>query len=484
MTERRALACAVALGAALRVFDLGGESFWGDELAMALVTGRGWDAVRDELLRGRAPVFLLLGHFWMLAFGTGEAAARSLSALAGIVSLPLLYLVGRRLTDGPTAVLGVLLMAVSGFQIAYAQEYRYYALLVLLALVSMLFYVRVVEAGRPGDVVGWALCSGALFHTHPYGLLVAAAQDVHFALWVSGRPRLRRSWVAAHALLAVLVLPGLVVRQMGTFTGAQRIPSWIAEPSAWQPLVTLSHFLFPRGTSPWLVAVAFGALLVAFVAQRARGTRLRLASRGHGALLALWLALPILVPLVASWLFTPIYVDRYVMAASPALYLAVALVLQAVRGAVPLPLSVCALLVAIAPGLHDYYATIQKEQWREAAARLRAQAGPGDVVVFLEPAPGLQARAFGWYHRGPARVCSIDRDRAGADARQLWSALLACVPPAGRVFAFERTSAAPQHSWVQQWIAGPDPRLRLRGEELFRGITLREVQPVSPGPAS
>jgi 4-amino-4-deoxy-L-arabinose transferase-like glycosyltransferase len=472
---RQGLVASLVLGVALRVYDLGGESFWGDELAMALATGRGWDAVREELLRGRAPVFPVLGHLWLQAFGTSEAAARSLSALAGIASLPLLFAVGRRLVDAPTAVLAVLLMAVSGFQIAYAQEYRYYALVVALTLLASLLYLRALAAERGADLSAWAVAGAALFHTHPYGLLVVAAQDAHFLLAARARAPLRRGFALAHLLLAALVLPGLLVRQAGTHAGHQRLPSWIEAPAPWQPALTFGHFLLPQGTPP-LAAVSLAALLggSALLALRRGPLAATGLTRDGARLLALWLALPLLVPLLASWLFAPVYVDRYVIAASPPAYLLVAAGLRAIRQTAPLRLTVAGFLLACAPGLFSYYARPQKEQWREAAGFLRATAADGDVVVFVEPGQRPQSRALAWYGTGSARACSVDRE--AADAGRLFSAFAACLPRAGRAFVFERAPATVQQGFRSQWIDGPHPVLRRRDERRFQGIRILEVE--------
>ncbi len=93
----RLLVCLVmVIGAGLRFYDLGAESYWLDEVTMANVAGASLQALSSDVRQtGRPPVYPLLLHFWMQAFGTSEATARALSASVGAGALGLMYMVGR-----------------------------------------------------------------------------------------------------------------------------------------------------------------------------------------------------------------------------------------------------------------------------------------------------------------------------------------------------------------------------------------------------
>ena len=60
----------IVLGAALRVYNLGEESYWNDEITMLRVAGSNQSSVFDLALGGRPPVYVLLAHFWIKMFGT------------------------------------------------------------------------------------------------------------------------------------------------------------------------------------------------------------------------------------------------------------------------------------------------------------------------------------------------------------------------------------------------------------------------------
>ena len=86
----------VALGAALRLIALGHKSFWLDEIASVVIArmpGNSfwWWVWHDE---GNMALYYVMLRPW-LHIHLGEATVRLLSVLPGIVSIPMMYLLGR-----------------------------------------------------------------------------------------------------------------------------------------------------------------------------------------------------------------------------------------------------------------------------------------------------------------------------------------------------------------------------------------------------
>ena len=83
------------LGITLRFYDLGAESYWIDEMFTVI---EGHQSIFQLLASGRLdqpPAFYLPFHLWVQLFGYTEIGTRSFSALAGIGSIVLIYMVGR-----------------------------------------------------------------------------------------------------------------------------------------------------------------------------------------------------------------------------------------------------------------------------------------------------------------------------------------------------------------------------------------------------
>ena len=136
----------ILIGAVLRVYDLGAESFWFDEIFtihfVSLDLPTLIQQLTTEVEMTRHAVYYLSAHFWVLPSGISEVSIRSLSVIFGVLSIGMMYLVGRQLFGENVGLISSFLMAVSEFQIYHSQEARFYSLLVLLTLCSLYPHVK------------------------------------------------------------------------------------------------------------------------------------------------------------------------------------------------------------------------------------------------------------------------------------------------------------------------------------------------------
>lgn len=88
------------------------------------------------------PLYYFFLNLWMHLFGNSEASLRSLSLLASVGSIPLLYILGRTLLSAEAGIYAAFIFSFAPMQIAYAQEARPYSLLVFFALLSTWFAVN------------------------------------------------------------------------------------------------------------------------------------------------------------------------------------------------------------------------------------------------------------------------------------------------------------------------------------------------------
>ena len=150
----------VILASILRFYDLGRESYWWDEFVTVRVAQ---ENLLTILQGGRPPLYIILAHFWIKLFGTTEMATRSLSAIAGVAAIPVLYVVGRNLFDKKVGLISAFLMAIPLFQIYYSQEFRYYSVYVLITLISFYFFIAFLKEGRLSYLILYTLSIILLF---------------------------------------------------------------------------------------------------------------------------------------------------------------------------------------------------------------------------------------------------------------------------------------------------------------------------------
>jgi mannosyltransferase len=187
-------------------------------------------------------------------------------------------------------------------------------------------------------------------------------------------------------------------------------------------------------------------------------------------LVGCWLVCPIVLPFVLSDVMSPIYHDRYTISAAPALYLLLASGIASVRKVVPEIVTLGALVIVIAPGLHHYYVTDVKEQWREVAQYVEENAGRDDAIVFAPDENGWQQKSFYWYYRGSLPGCGIDV-RLMDDA-SIENARARCTSGAQRFWLVMRGTSEVVGRFKAWFLNRNHADIRLIREQQFKGISI------------
>ncbi|HET7120076.1 MAG TPA: glycosyltransferase family 39 protein [Solirubrobacterales bacterium] len=202
-----------AVAALLRFATLGVQSYHHDEIVTAsrvLREGFGHAMSAVGFSESAPPLYYALAWVWTQATGTGEWGLRSLSAAAGVATVPVAYLVGRELRGRRAGLLTAALVAVNPMLVWYSQEARAYALLSLFSVIALLYCVRALRYGRRRDFTIWGLAAALALATHYFAVFPLLAEIL--VLWRRrGRATLAGLWLVA---LAAALLAPLAIHQM------------------------------------------------------------------------------------------------------------------------------------------------------------------------------------------------------------------------------------------------------------------------------
>ncbi|MEA2218757.1 MAG: mannosyltransferase [Solirubrobacteraceae bacterium] len=198
-----ALALALVAGALLRFATLDVQSLWYDEAVTAELLRMHLGGLLHTISAGEStpPLYYVLAWLWTHAFGTGEVGLRSLSALLGTVTIGVVWALGRRLGGDRGGLMAAALVAVNPMLVWFSQEARAYALLVALAALAALLWLRALEQPRAGRAAAWSVVAALAVATHYYAIFLVAPQ----ALWLALRAPSVRARAAALGPLAVAV---------------------------------------------------------------------------------------------------------------------------------------------------------------------------------------------------------------------------------------------------------------------------------------
>ncbi len=394
--SRLAVLALTLLAFALRVLGLLNQSLWRDEVdALLFATQPLSEFIAMFRQPGQnGPLFFLALRPWLDVAGNSEFALRFPAALAGALSVPLLYLLVRRLAGRNVALLAALLMATAPYGVWYGQEAKMYALLTVLAPASLLAITQIArrEDSPARRLAAWVVLyvvTSLSFYTHLLAVLILPVQ----AIWLLVLPpgpfgvRLRNTIL----YLLALALP--------------YVPFLRWAPQTWSSSFTTGHPFVPLGDIAQVLAGAFSrgvlgirpvSLLPYMIALAAGLILWPLSRRTHARalpgrwrvvlLLASWLFLPPLLIYLVS-LGMPIFTDRYLIWAMPAFLALLACGIVALAGEWrPLGVAVGAAILAL-NGWSMYLQATQpiKADFRAAAAYVTSRWQPDDALMFQIP---------------------------------------------------------------------------------------------------
>ena len=364
----------LALAIVLSISYLGAKSLWLDEASSVLVA-RLDGATRLQMISHAEPnmsLYYVLLHLW-LAFGASEAAVRSLSALAAVLSILPLYWMCRRLFGVPHAAVAGTLLAANAFFIQYAQEARSYALVLLLVTASSALLLRALA--RP-SVLSWILyviVAAVGVYAHLFAAFVILAHTCFVLLW---RRTAIRFVVAADVAIGLLLVPLLLwIRNAGPKS------TWIPRPRL---LSLTGAFVDLTGAGGKPLAAAYllvcGLGVYSVIISKRRNWP---AGARDGVRFALtWLVIPIGASFLYSVWRQPIFVSRYLIVALPALVMIAALGVVGLERPALRASSLAILLALAARSVASWYSAPPKADWRAATEYVLGSAETGDVLVF------------------------------------------------------------------------------------------------------
>jgi uncharacterized membrane protein len=193
------------VGLLLRLYRLDFHSLWADEGLQYFVASA--DSLPEVFGRlGRTihpPLSFLINHLF-LQFNDSDFLLRLPSMLFGVGSIPLYYMVARRLTSPTTAVLTTLVLAISPFHIWHSQDARMYAQLLFFSLLSTLCLLRALEQEKWQWWGGYVLAVTAGMYSQILMALGVLAQG----LWVLlAHRRHLRAYCTSGVVIGLLTLP-------------------------------------------------------------------------------------------------------------------------------------------------------------------------------------------------------------------------------------------------------------------------------------
>lgn len=405
------LASVIALAAGLRFYQLGEESLWIDEAFSWQRAHWTHDQIWGPAARSEPnpPLYYSIQRVW-LVFGDSEAALRSFSAVAGILTTAVVFLIGRLLAGAGAGLIAALFLATSASHVAYSQEARSYAFLMLVATAAawgLLVFLRSHGGlcAAPGaahrnrsrllGLAAYATGTTLALYSHNTAVFLPLLANGVALCWWLGRARLDRRF-AIEWLTANLVPLGIWLWWLPIlFEQAQSaLPaSWIDQPSLPAAIIDAARIYGNRYLTfgaPWsqvLSLVPFLGLLAVWH------------WRDRWPAVTILLGFVLGVPLI-TWMFgfavRPIWIERVVLWPLGLGFVLAAGGVLAVRPQAARMAVIGVVVAAQCANLAAYYRQVLKPPWEQIVAEVAAAIEERDALLYF---PRHVARPFAYYAR-------------------------------------------------------------------------------------
>jgi mannosyltransferase len=480
------LVALIAVSAVLRSRQLGGELWFNEAIAVGIATRSFGGVLHATHVGGSAPLYYLLLHFWVNAFGDHEAQARALSLLCSLLTIPVAGWAGWSLAGPRAALYAAILFTFSSLFTEYAEQAQPYALLGLLSLLAVVAFLHAF-----------------VYRRRRYLWLLVGALEA--ALYTQGSAAQLVFGLTAGLLVVIGCAPADARRAL-VRDGALCLLALIVLYIPWLPstIQQIAH-----ATSPWHYAPLLGADIPGDLVggERVDATLIVVIVMGIGPLalvksrrrapeaIVFWALATITISSIAliavSQIATPDWVTRYLLPVATVLLLLAALSAARARivGAVAIVVVVafCADPGAFAPG--------HQSDMREVTAQLDRSMHRGDVVAVAQP----EQTPLAWYYLPPgfryestlgpvSQPADMDWDNAetrlqnAAPAATLGRVVASLRP--GQQLLFVRPLTEGGRNWKSSWASLVELRAAQWGQLLAGDVSRGILTPVGTAPVS
>ncbi len=377
------LIISIIAGIFLRLYGLNIQSFWYDELVTAATAS--YTNIIDFLTHFLAgdvhpPLYYAFLHYWIKLFGNSETVFRLPSALAGILTVFVMYFMSKKIFGRYAAAGAAILTALSGTAIYYSQEARSYAVLILFSAITTFLWLNIITNAESEKIENKKLAlygiTGLItVYLHYFGTALIYLQLIYlFIVFIINKRSIKKLMLLSYLitlLFSLWFIPHVLC--LRSFNGT----NFGLVKQNWRVLFELADLIFTKN----IVFLIFLPLILGLKnyikSFKLFASRINL-SNPITALL--YIALVPVIIFCSLSQFTAILYPRYLLIIMPAVYMLISVfvtsnpLFSGNKGVLYIfAVSVLGLYLYMFPLFHGkgtYYEP-HKQQWREAAAYIK-----------------------------------------------------------------------------------------------------------------
>jgi len=174
------------IGGIFRFYHIDKRSLWYDEYTyigsgiIYELPNKNFKTVIIEIAEDRhAPLYYLILSIWIGVFGDSELALRIPSVMFGILSILIIFYIGKELFNHKVGLISSFLLSINLIHIIFSQEGKMYSLLLFLSLLSNYFFIKLIKDENIKNTILFIISTSLMLYTHNFGIFILVLQVIY-----------------------------------------------------------------------------------------------------------------------------------------------------------------------------------------------------------------------------------------------------------------------------------------------------------------
>lgn len=374
------------IASVLRLYHLEYQSVWLDEIcsiteANPEVT---WSDLEMTILASdpHPQLYFIFLKSMFLVFGYTIFVARIFSAIVGVLGVFAIYLLGKEIMNKNVGLISAFLLAINAFHLNYSQEVRMYALLFLFTVLSFYRLVLFLKNSTYKNAVWYGIFTGLILFTQFFGLFVLISQLFILLIFFLKLNRKDQLQFFYQSLLSGVIMILIFIPAINIFIETTKKKYAVFAPVSVDLIKQIFKDFADNSDTLILISIIIITFYFFFVIKN------KLFKNKEESLIILillsWICITLLLPIIRSYLVTPMISSRYFIVILAPLIILVALGIDKISKKI-IQIAIIAVLAIVSfiqlIYTNDYYNRISKGQFREISEYVIKENTEKDPVV-------------------------------------------------------------------------------------------------------